>query len=517
MLFTEQFKIKKESAEDWFDPILDHDTKLFIDPFLIFQSKDSRFAEAHKKTIDYFNDVFTLIAQSAGNTDSAHYKKALNILLFPEVREICLGYASSTTKGSGSSSGFSGVIAEAIWISIQSGIKKIEHFEELSIFNEGIGADRISDMTANLLKEDLIAYTLEVCQRHNIPTKEKRLRNTSFSFELKVWNSEKVRLPINPMTGDAVILVPSKFIRPLPTINPEDFWDYMCSRENEIIRSNFSYLIKGKVSKTDIVGIARAHLGSVEKYVKFREERGSNAYDLEKDPENYYRWYSVGKDVASKNPLNVPLPTNAEEVIVVVDKIVGNFKHFIEQQRGYELLWVKGRPRSEGAVQRIFMGISSSYCEAYDIDPSKEENLGSGPVDFKFSKGFSKRVLLEVKLARNSKFWEGLHAQLPQYMLTEKIKDGIFLVIVYNAIDIRRYGQLASTIDKANKEHGVNMRCTLIDARPKRSASKLPITYALDAQLAPLDIDLPVIDLELPELEELKIEDPLDLKLDPIK
>ncbi len=479
MLFSEQFGVKKDTEDTWFDPILDHDTKLFIDPFLIFQSTESNFAEAHKKTIDYFNEVFTLIAQSGGNTNSTHYKKAVNILLFPEVRELCLGYASSTTKGSGSSSGFSGVIADAIWASIQAGIKKIEHFEELSIFNEGIGADRISDMTANLLKEDLIAYTQVICKKHNIQTVEKRIRNSSFSFALKIWNSEKVMLPINPATGDAVILVPSRYIRPLPTINPEDFWDYMCSRENEIIRNNFSYLVKGKINKKDIVEIARAHLGSVEKYVKFREERGSNAYDLKKDPENFYRWYSVGKEIVSNNPLVAPRPTNAEEVIAVVDNIVGNFKHFIEQQKGYELLWAEGRARSEAAAQRLFLGIALPYCKTYDIDPSKEENLGSGPVDFKFSRGFSKRVMLEAKLARNTKFWEGLHAQLPQYLLTENIKDGIFLVIAYNAKDIRRYQQLALTTDRANKEHGVNMRCILVDARPKPSASKLSTPYAL--------------------------------------
>ena len=38
-----------------------------------------------------------------------------------------------------------------------------------------------------------------------------------------------------------------------------------------------------------------------------------------------------------------------------------------------------------------------------------------GPVDFKFSTGYSKRVLLEVKLAHNTKLWNGLQRQLPRY------------------------------------------------------------------------------------------------------
>lgn len=480
MLFSDHFKVKKNKEDEWFDPILNQDTKLFIDPFLIFQLPEGFFINAHKKTIDYFNEVFALIAKSAGNTNSTHYKKAIDILLFPEVHELCLGYAASSTKGSGSSFGFSNIIASAIWNSIQSGIKQIEHFEELSIFNEGIGADRISDMTANLLKEEIIKYTQEVCKRRNIPTQPKRIRNSSFSFDFKVWNFEKVSLPINPITNEGVLLIPTKYIRPLPTINPDDFWDYMCIRENEIIRSNFSYLIKGKVNKKDIVEIAKAHLGSVQNYVKFRETKGSKAYDLERDPENFYKWYEVGKDVASKNPLNLPKPSSASDVMVIVENIVKNFKHYIENQKGYELLWDKGKSRSEAAVQRLFMGIASSYCEANDIDPSKEENLGSGAVDFKFSKGFSKRVLLEAKLARNTKFSNGLHAQLPQYLLTEKIQDGIFLVIAYRLEDIKRYKVLVKTIEMVKKEYKVNIRCELVDARHKPSASKLSIPYRID-------------------------------------
>lgn len=201
MLFTEQFKATRKADDGWFDPILDHDTKLFIDPFLVFKSKESRFVNAHNKIVDFFNYVFELIAQSGGNEKSTHYRKALDILLFPEVGEICLGYASSSTKGAGSGFGFSSIIASAIWASIKAGIKKIEHFEELSIFNEGIGADRISDMTANILKDDFISYTQEISKERNIPLTKQRVRNSSFDFDNKVWQTEKVLLPINPMTN----------------------------------------------------------------------------------------------------------------------------------------------------------------------------------------------------------------------------------------------------------------------------------------------------------------------------
>lgn len=35
MLFSELYSVIKSQDEIWFDPILDVDTKLFIDPFLL--------------------------------------------------------------------------------------------------------------------------------------------------------------------------------------------------------------------------------------------------------------------------------------------------------------------------------------------------------------------------------------------------------------------------------------------------------------------------------------------------
>lgn len=490
MLFTEQFNIARKASDSWFDPILDHDTKLFIDPFLVFKVKEGRFAKAHDKIVEFFNYVFELIAQSGGDKNSTHYRKALNILLFPEVREICLGYASSSTKGAGSGFGFSSVIASAIWTSIKAGVKKIEHFEELSIFNEGIGADRISDMTANILKDDFISYTQEISNNYNIPLTEQRVRNSSFDFDNKVWLTEKVLLPVNPSTNNPVILVPLNFIRPLPVINPEDFWDYVCSHENQMLRDNLSYHIKGKVRKKDIVSLARTHLDIVQKYVKSKEEREAKPYDLDKDTENYYRWYKVGKELAEKNPLKVKPPANKTELLTVVNKIIEQFKHFIEFQKGYELLWTDGRPRGEEVVQRLFMGIALAYCKANDIDPSKEENLGSGPVDFKFSRGFSERVIIELKLAKNTKFWNGLTIQTPQYLKTEKIKDGIFLVISYSRRDLRRINGISEIVNKVNKENSTKIRVIVVDASIKPSASKMskkPYSFK---------IELPEVDLK---------------------
>lgn len=143
MKFSEQFKIVTTEDDKWFDIILDLDTKLFVDPFLIYAAEHDEFIGSHKEVIDFFNVVFSLIAKSGGNHESPYWKQAQGLLFFPEVEELCLGYTGVGTKGSGSGSGFSKLIAEAIWQSIQAGVKEITHFEEISLLKEGIGADRL--------------------------------------------------------------------------------------------------------------------------------------------------------------------------------------------------------------------------------------------------------------------------------------------------------------------------------------------------------------------------------------
>jgi len=101
MKFSDVFKISDAKDHDWFDPILTLDTKLFIDPFLIYDNEKDEFIGSHDDIVGLFDDAFSLIAKADGDKTNINWKRALNLLLFPEVEEICLGYTSSGTQGSG--------------------------------------------------------------------------------------------------------------------------------------------------------------------------------------------------------------------------------------------------------------------------------------------------------------------------------------------------------------------------------------------------------------------------------
>lgn len=107
MKFSEAFEIKRQDDDTWFDPILNIDSKLFIDPFLIYSQPIEFFESAHDEIIQIFNKAYFLISKVAGDSTHNSWKKASSMLLFPEAQEFCIGYATANQTGSGTGKGFS--------------------------------------------------------------------------------------------------------------------------------------------------------------------------------------------------------------------------------------------------------------------------------------------------------------------------------------------------------------------------------------------------------------------------
>lgn len=475
MLFSEHFDLAVSGDETWFDPILSIDTKLFLDPFLLYDHEEGPFVGSHEEVVRFFNTAFKLIARSKGDRTSHLYRKAHTSLVFPEVPELCLGYTSEGTKGSGSGSGFASLIAAALWEAIEAGLKEITHFEEIGILREGIGADRISDITAQLLRRRLAIYTREVCRRHKVPMKLVRYARGQFDAEEARWKSLEVDLPRNPYNRNPILLVPRRYLRDLPTLNADDFWDYCRSNENETLRADFNHDVSARVRKHEIVDLARRHPELRGRYLRFRERHKPRPYDLLRDPRGLYRWHEKTGAYCEANPLKLRIGSTAE-FAEAVRKMVETFRHYIQENGGWELLWNEDsdKPRAEESAQKLFLGIVSHYCRANDIDVNREVELGRGPVDFKFSRGYSLRALLEVKLAKNTKFWQGLRAQLPAYQKADEVDLGYFLVVVYSDEDAKRIKDIQKVVEAVKASKKRDIRAIVVDARrDPPSASKL--------------------------------------------
>ncbi len=475
MLFSEYYNIPCVGDEDWFDPILTQDTQLFIDPFSVFKSEDTLFKDSYSDMMYFFQQAFEFIAHAGGNKSNLSYKKAEGMLTFPEVNEICLGY-SKTRCGSGTGPAWAKTLTKNINSVIAQGVIHISHFEELGIFCEGIGPDRLSDITANLLKNKLVTYTQRICNRYNIPMVKKGIRHSTFDYKFKRWNDGVYDLPENPYKqNSAILLVPKNFLNVLPEINSDDFSETIDLAER--LRNDFNYEIDRNLDKEQIAKIAMEHYDLVKEYISIVEKRDKNDFsDLMKKTFRYI-WYNLSKSIVSNNQFNFGYITNDSDFFEKIDELVNYYKDFIELKSGYKLLWndSKTTPRNEEDVQLLFKGILDEHCRANNIDFTREVNQGMGPVDFRFSCGYSNRVLLEAKLAKNTKFWNGLKKQLPRYLKIDSCKNGIFLVIVYNDNDVDRIKDIQNVVDETAKQYKISLKTVIVDARisNKQSASKL--------------------------------------------
>lgn len=481
--FSEEFDVVRGASDDWLDITLPLDTALFVDPFLIYGDSGSHWEGAHDRLIDFFNFAIASMTKAYDgrrfDRNSPHYDVAKRLFVFPEPAEFCLGYGD-TPMGTGASRVLRKAMLEAAETTIKLGIKSLKHFEELTLFRDQIGADRISDVVCNVLKREFIEYTHDVMDRHELfdNAEEFVVPHASWSRESAGWLNPHERLLVNPYTPRriGVLLVPERFLRKLPMVDPYDFWDWAFFNENENIRGQFNFDVGQGVKKSkEIARLAARNPRLVRKYVRRFEREPSSPYDVDRDPGGELTWYDAAKALlASLGPPTKPLDEDkfCEFIEMLIDKVTDA----IENRQLTDLLWLpNGSPRDEKSVQKLVSATLLGYCEENDIDLTPESNAGSGPVDFKLSQGWKKRAIIEVKLANNSKFWSGLKKQTIQYMKAENVKCGYFLSVQFSEADMsnERRQRVLDASKQVAKASGRRVKPKFLDARRKPSASKL--------------------------------------------
>lgn len=305
--------------------------------------------------------------------------------------------------------------------------------------------------------------------------KKKMVQNAYFDYKYKRWCYDECFLPVNPYKKNSpILLLPKNFLNVLPEINSDDFSETIQLAER--LRNDFNYEVDMNLDKEAIAQIAIENYDLVKEYIDIVEKREVKSFDDLMKQTLRYEWYELSKNVANSNPFSFDSIVNEETFFEKINRFVNYYKEFIEFHSGYKLLWndTKNTPRSEEDVQLLFKGILDEHCRANNIDLTREVNQGRGPIDFRFSSGYSNRVLLEIKLAKNTKFWNGLKKQLPLYMNVDSCDKGIFLVIVYTDKDAERIKNIQEVCHEVCQYHNVDIKIVSVDARPanKESASK---------------------------------------------
>jgi hypothetical protein len=467
ILFSSHFAIAPKTLVDagLIDPFLTTDTPLFVDPVLLAKSANEIIrVDAQAAFRKHFGNLVRLLAISDREGD-APWRAAEHLLNLHEPPENGLGYGGSSRSGSSRPEEIRLKILRTAKEIVTLGSRDPEMISLMGFFEEGVGPDTISDLTTRVIVPQLARITEAFCTKHGIPTK----KDDDHEFALPHFTKPN---------GDeaATVLVPRDIVRDLPVAN--DWSGVQAAAEaNARIRVRVNALLAGitKPTASDFKSAVRgAAMESAELFDTFLAAIKDFAahYDVNKDALGYYRMKSLLAEDPSwlKATSKYDLTEGIDAIAAMVHQTIALFKHHVENGNLWEQLWIDKVPKRERAAQLIYFAIADSFCIANNIDISPEANMGGGPIDFKFSKGYCARVLVELKRDSGTVV-HGYKTQLEIYKTAAKTFRGIFVVIDYGKLG-KKVAQIrairAAQLDRGEPASDI----VVIDAKPKASASK---------------------------------------------
>ncbi|QGZ40555.1 hypothetical protein IP92_03433 [Pseudoduganella flava] len=467
---SSQFNLSEEvlAEFDVVNVLLATDTLLFIDPMLLTYSKHP---EIHDGAIgEYtqrFRTIIRLLAGSKQKGDAA-WKGAERLFKFSEVSWTCLGYGTSV-KGSGFGKDLVATTLDTASQIVGLGVDDVDLFMALALFEEGIGPDRISDMTTNIILKSLIAFTDRVNASLKMPRKA------------YVIGGIHMNLICNPCSGDPLVLVPRDIVRALPIA--ADWSDIArVVAENDALRERVNGSVgeiwanMTKAKKAQMKDAALRSEKAFKDLLEMLREVDPKPYDFAGDRNGEAFWTRLLETIPNQFPFDLAKyakrKLDVDAVEEIVGKIVEQFRDLVENKGLWKELWTEeGKPRKEKASQRLFYAIAYAHCKANDLDLTPEADSGNGPVDFKVSNGFASKVVVEIKLSTNPDVVHGYEKQLEFYKKGEDTDRAFFLLV-----DVGRMGRKLDGIQQLRigfiEEHGHASHIAYVNGMQRASASK---------------------------------------------
>lgn len=476
------------------NPTYEQDVPLFIDPLLLKNSSNPLFSQiARKKYKDFFINILQLArqyTQALGLNKNILKRKIVQKLEFKEQSGTGLGYSEFNVSGRGIGKKKAQSIAKPLLRLFDAGydFKYKNIFQIVFMLEEGIGADLISDMTASIIKNELAEFTQDISKEWKIKTRPFRIENKHYL------------LPEHPKTKSYVLFIPNDILDTMPAVRDFDNvikgFSENAKETNENIRLRVSEDIENiwqeairdanlanPDNKTKADNNARIlykertrayiyeNIDALDALTDYLEE--TNFFDEHRDFSNQthiilsktYPFFERLKDVQIRKN---------NDILKTSNEIIDNFADFISKNNDIKrsLLWCGNRCAHEKSWQAVFHLFINQLLKQNNIDITPEYETGQGPVDFKFSQGEQKKILVEIKLASNQNYAKGYNKQLMTY---QKVTTGVIAAyfIFINNVGDKKFGkQVQKLINIKNKiQNAPNI--ILVDGMLHESASKL--------------------------------------------
>lgn len=488
--FSEYFEIEHEFLEkaDLLDISLVCDNPAFADPFLIFANP--KYKDLHTFIIAYLqflrDESITHKTLSKGQFE--HYYK------FPEVKQAWLGYSVEGNAGLGLGRDFADSLFDSLHNIFKNfGDEKITesaHVEKLCLLKEGVGVDKISDFTLNLIKSYLLKRTQEfaVASIDKKYLKEFAIEKVYFDPKSKAWEGAKFVLPAYTWNDreSFVLLVPNDILTKEDTwISKSDFLrnnhSIFSAVSNEELREKMNRFFhdnlltklnkKKKLVKDESVkSKLHALRATIQKYpdlldyyIKQKEDSRDEALKTHIADVEAVNFFGDTTDIkktflAKKYGLVKSYEDCLERLTFFKTVMESNAKN----------LRLYGKDFQEKHLQLLFK--MTTYNSMFNYD--SEVNNGRGPIDFIISMGSQDKTGLEFKLASNKKLKQNLMNQTDVYKADSNLKYIIKVIFYFTTKDMERVNKIITKLG----EQSENEKLILIDCREKESASNVTTT-----------------------------------------
>ncbi|MDR0887263.1 MAG: hypothetical protein LBM97_01070 [Candidatus Nomurabacteria bacterium] len=483
VFFSDYFNVSRDTIKEHgaIDISLINDTPLFVDPFLIFESEKEEYQVLHTEITKYLR--FLQSRQFVG--DKGEFDRLLH---FDEVKQTWLGFSLNGNAGLGLGRQFADALIKNISNIIPPKDNDLGidiHLEKLCLLGDGIGNDKVSDFTTNLIKIFLAEYTQQFAIK-NIDSallREVPVDKAVFDYNTRRWKPKVFTLPFHSELNDYVLLTPRDILTKSDLwINNKGLYDQFIELpdriSNEQLRDEINEYISSLMpnseeepSKEDLQQlyskVMKKYPILIDAYIKSREDDGYLVFEHSLDEVAFV------EDIYSDNAKHAIGVLNQDTLFYTFGDFNNSYdeamskidilKDNIENNDLYRMFYDKDgkRVQGENGLQRLYKLIWSASKSKFDVNP--ETNHGRGPVDFAVSYGSNDKTIVEFKIASNTKLESNLSKQLDVYAAADISSKKPHKICVITCFSDNDFGRARDILDRLELDTTSNI--ILIDAR----------------------------------------------------
>ncbi len=242
------FKLGKSQPElDFVDINSSKDIPLFIDPYFLARRNDRWSIEAIRTVKSFFQFIITLLKNSEIGRAKALFEH------LSEPNETCLGLSQGRPEGRGVGKTDASHIFDKLLKSkaVKSGI--VGDIEDCNIFVPHFGKDKLSDMTTNIIRSQLISYTQNQCRLCGMTLTQNVPSGFFWDRTKRCWDNKHTEMLV--IKSQRILLVPKGIVSFCDDYTPTKYYQHFVLNflQNEHLRLNTALVRerrrKGKVVK----------------------------------------------------------------------------------------------------------------------------------------------------------------------------------------------------------------------------------------------------------------------------